>query len=396
MNEYEEINRFLDDEADSYISTDDILKSNNLTFDDALKSASKFRDDFFNLLKNCRIESGIPEIILIDLCKQMEVCKDNDMLNLYCMAITDKGLLFENLSDNEQRILLWLEQKKDAELLINYLQKVPKYKALIDKLAKSIKADTAQEIDLEEQANLYNMALEHGFIYKNGRNNIFLNNVGELIRQVNSNNYLEAVKPYIYSVILCRKHKMMLEREEFSPNIKDIFKVKSYKIDSDNGKNFDTYQSYLELYEQLKRHYGDECDIGFSDYCFANLGNLSQWYYQNCELNEDIPMNLKDKIGLHIKENQFIECGLDFDNPVLEIAFENTLNDNPSILKEFVNQRYNREKTEETVEQFCKLSGSEKISKDTENTKKYAESYLMNVMEDNIKNMLIDAIEEFI
>lgn len=396
MNEYEEINRFIDDEADNYISTDDILKNNNLTFDEALKSTNKFREDFFNLLKNCRIESGIPEIILIDLCKQMEVCKDNDMLNLYCMAVTDKGLLFENLSDNEQRILLWLEQKKDAELLMDYLQNVPKYKAMIDKLSKSIKIDTVEEIDLEEQANLYNMALQHGFIYKNGRNNIFLNNVGELIRQVNSNNYLKAAKPYIYSSVLCRKHKMMLEREEFSPNIKDIFKVKSYKIDSDNGKNFDTYQSYLELYEQLKRHYGDECDVEFSDYCFANLSNLSQWYYQNCEPNEDIPKNFRAEVTSYFSDNQFIKCEFDFYNPVLEIAFENTLNENPEILKEFVSQRYNRENTEETVEQFCKLSGAEKISKDTENAKKYAESYLINVMEDNIKNMLIDAIEEFI
>lgn len=396
MNEYEVINRFLDDEADSYISTDDILKSNNLTFDVALKSASKFRENFFNLLKNHEIESDIAEIVLIDLCKQMEACKDNDMLKLYCMAITDNGLLFENLSDNEQKILLWLEQKKDAEFLMDYLQKVTKYKTFIDKLAKSINADTAQEIDLEEQANLYNMALQHGFIYKNGRNNIFLNNVGELIRQVNSNNYLKAAKPYIYSAVLCRKHKMMLEREDFSPNIKDVFKVISYKIDSNNGKNFDTYQSYLELYEQLKRHYSDECDIGFSDYCFANLSNLSQWYYQNCEPNEDIPKNFRAEVTSYFSDNQFIKCEFDFDNPVLEIAFENTLNENPDILKEFVNQRYNRENTKKTVDKFYKLSGAEKISKDTENTRKYAESYLTNVMEDNIKNMLIDAIKEFI
>ena len=189
---------------------------------------------------------------------------------------------------------------------------------------------------------------------------------------------------------------MMLEREDFSPNIKDVFKVKEYKIYSDNGKNFDTYQSYLELYEQLKRHYNDECDVEFSDYCFANLSNLSQWYYQNCEPNEDIPKDFRAEVTSYFSDNQLVKCEFDFDNPVLEIAFKNTLNENPNILKEFVNQRYNRENTEETVEQFCKLSGAEKISKDTENTRQYAESYLVGVMEDNIKNMLIDAIEEFI
>ena len=35
----------------------------------------------------------------------------------------------------------------------------------------------------------------------------------ELVRLVNSNEMLRTVKPYVYSVVLCRKHKMMLERK---------------------------------------------------------------------------------------------------------------------------------------------------------------------------------------
>ena len=58
------------------------------------------------------------------------------------------------------------------------------------------------------------------------------------------------------------------------------------------------YQSEIELYYHLKSIYSDEIDIdmGLSDFCFANLSPLSEWYYINCEPNEDIPMNIKRKI----------------------------------------------------------------------------------------------------
>ena len=39
-----------------------------------------------------------------------------------------------------------------------------------------------------------------------------------------------------------------------------------------------------------------DSDISLCDYCFANLSPLSEWYYSNCEPNEDIPMNLRRKI----------------------------------------------------------------------------------------------------
>ncbi|MCM1235124.1 MAG: hypothetical protein NC489_33915 [Ruminococcus flavefaciens] len=36
--------------------------------------------------------------------------------------------------------------------------------------------------------------------------------------------------------------------------------------------------------------------MGLCDFCFANLSPLSEWYYMNCEPNEDIPMCLSRKI----------------------------------------------------------------------------------------------------
>ncbi len=64
-----------------------------------------------------------------------------------------------------------------------------------------------------------------------------------------------------------------------------------------NGKNFDNYQCYIELYETLRQFYRDDSNVNlpFCDYCFANLCPLSRWYYENCEPNEQIPMNIQQK-----------------------------------------------------------------------------------------------------
>lgn len=54
--EYEEIQRFLDDEADSYISTEELLSEYGLTYEEALKSAEKFREQFFSVLTEKDLE----------------------------------------------------------------------------------------------------------------------------------------------------------------------------------------------------------------------------------------------------------------------------------------------------------------------------------------------------
>lgn len=119
-----------------------------------------------------------------------------------------------------------------------------------------------------------------------------------MIININSDEKLKLVKPYLIFTVLSRKTGMMQKRENFIPNLKAMFKYQDYNIYNYNGKNFNQYQSNLEFYDHLKRSYLEDADsdISLCDYCFANLSPLSEWYYSNCEPNEDIPMNLRRKI----------------------------------------------------------------------------------------------------
>lgn len=400
-----EIYKFIKEAADNYVPTKKRLKAIGLTFDEAYQKAWDYKNEFYSLLKSHGIDSEIPEIILIDICKQTDFYKDAGIFRLYSMAVNDRILLFENITDKEQMILCWLDIKDKVDELMAYLQSLPVYRNRLENLVKSIKKSPTEKADLEEQANLYKMSLEHGFIYKYGyKNNLYLNNVGELVRLVNSNEQLKSVKPYVYSAVISRKHKMLLERADYTPNLKDVFKYKEYKIYDDNGKNFDTYQSYLELYEQLQRHYSDdqEVDIGFSDYCFANLSNLSEWYHENCQPNEPIPMQMKRTILKYYGFKSWFFNDIPYfgdfveENPVMEIAFDNTLDNHFDLFREFVNAVYNEEDTQKYVEEFYRLAEAEKLSPDRKKGLLFAKLYLTSAMEDRIKYMMVDSAEDLI
>lgn len=131
------------------------------------------------------------------------------------------------------------------------------YQKCLENLSGFSETPKAEETDMEEQALLYQMFLQHDFLYKGRKSNFFLENTGELVRKVNACPELKIIKPYVYSAVLSRKHKLMTERKNYSPNFAKIFEKTEYKISLNNGKNFDTYQSYIELYDQLRQHQFD-------------------------------------------------------------------------------------------------------------------------------------------
>ena len=289
--EDEEINRLIDEAADEYLSLDDLLNKIGMTLDEALSEVEKYRTRFFDTLTEFDIDCGNIDRICFDVAQLAKKDQSDSTLFLYASLLSENGLLFGNITDNEQKIQLWLEQHERSEYLIGRIKAERILRERFNELVSHIPQRADAEFDRAEQALLYDISAEHPFLAKN-IGNIYFENLGELIRKVNSDALYSRIKPYIYSAVISNKHKMMLTREHYSPNIPAVFKRIEYKIHKDNGKNFNTYKAYLELYEHLRSCYEDESDIALSDYCFANLNNLSEWFYENCESTEDIPMTL--------------------------------------------------------------------------------------------------------
>lgn len=298
-----EIYKYINKLADQYVEFDELLKQNHLTFDEAQRCVKLFKEKFHSLLKKYSIGSQNLVIICYDLMKRIKCQPDNfDLQYLYFCVMTDVGLLNKVLGERteEQEIRNYLRQRELIQELTEFLESqsesIRKYQELLEYLKKPIKIKNAE---CEEESDfLYYLTIQHTFLHDSIKNEVYKDNLKSLLIHINSDEKLKPIKPYIMFAVLARKTGMMQKRKHFMPNLKAIFQYQEYNILKDNGKNFNQYQSELELYDHLRRAYLEDADIDFCDYCFANLSPLSEWYYLYCEPNEEIPMTLGRKIYL--------------------------------------------------------------------------------------------------
>lgn len=296
-----EIYKYINEQADQYVEFDELLKQNHLTFYEAKQKVKQFKEKFHSLLEKYVIGSQNLVVTCYDLTERMEQQPNNpDLQYLYFCIMTDVGLLNKVLGERteEQKIRNYLRQNELVQELTAFLQtqteSVKKYQELLEYLKKPIKIKDAE---CEEESDfLYHLTVQHTFLHDSIKNEVYKDNLKSLLMHINSDEKLKPIKPYIIFAVLARKTGMMQKREHFMPNLKAIFQYQEYNILKDNGKNFNQYQSELELYDHLRRAYLDEADIDFCDYCFANFSPLSEWYYMYCEPNEEIPMVIDRKI----------------------------------------------------------------------------------------------------
>ncbi|MBD5159325.1 MAG: hypothetical protein HDT23_03680 [Ruminococcus sp.] len=396
MNEYEELQRWLDEQADNYIPTEEFLREHGLTMKSASEQADTFREKFFTLLRKYEILTDNISVIVAELDGLIYKNQNEDLLFLYTAMATEKGLLFGEPEDEEQKVLYWLEQSENSRKFSEAVRNENIYKKRLESLKEFSETPDSDETDTEEQVLLYHMSLEHDFLYKGRKSKFFMENVGELVRKVNAIPVLKVIKPYVYSAVLSRKHNLMINRKNYSPNLANVFERTDYRIKTDNGKNFDTYQSYLELYDQLRQSYLDESDIDFSDYCFSHLSNLSEWYYENCEPNEEIPMTLelmaeRYTTTVTIKNIEYIPKK----QPVLEIAYRNILLNKTEWL-DMIHDVQNGADISDYCERLYKMADGAKLCKDRKTALNYAELYLICFMEDINRRIMMDGYKNFL
>ncbi|MDE6034800.1 MAG: hypothetical protein K2G36_02705 [Ruminococcus sp.] len=396
MNEYEEIQRWLDEQAKNYIPTEETLKDYGLTMKTASEQADLYREKFFRLLRKYGIITDNISVIIAEVDRLICETQNEDLLFVYTALATEKGLFFGDMYDEEQKIICWLKQWGNAEKFSKAIQNDKIYKKRLAGLQGFVENKDSEEPDTEEQTLLYQMSIEHDFLYKGRKSKFYLENIGELVRKVNSVPELKVIKPYVYSAILSRKHNLMINRKNYSPNFANIFERTDYRIKTDNGKNFDTYQSYIELYDHLRRFYQDEADIDFSDYYFSHLNNLSEWYYENCEPNEEIPMTL-ERMAKHyinhinIKIPEYIEKK----QPLLEIVYDNILA-NETKWSDMINDVQNGGNISNYCERLYKMADGMRLCGNRKTALKYAELHLIVFMEEINHRILTNGYKNFL
>ncbi|MCD8187307.1 MAG: hypothetical protein LUD57_01565 [Ruminococcus sp.] len=355
--EWSMIDKMIDDAADSCEELDDILEENGCTKKEALRQVESFKKLFSAELDKMGIRSrSSPIEICCGICDKLEEEENppsRSLIFLYCAAVTDRGLLLNDGTDerdDEQDIRSFFTQKEKIRELSGYLEVLPNYHKRIESFKnKRNKARTRNNFRRESNL-LLKIVKQYELFYKERNSVIFSDNIADLVESVNENELLKSLKPYAYMIALTSRTDKMMGKEGFHFNWDNLFKIHKYSIEKDNGKNFKDYQSKLELYDNLRSNFLNDSsiDIGFSDYCFAAYVNLSQWYEENCEPNEEIPKNPRQKAESVMSDffPIFIECreseGYDLwefanEYPELETACENVLKNNEDIITDACN-----------------------------------------------------------
>ncbi|MCM1507505.1 MAG: hypothetical protein NC177_10295 [Ruminococcus flavefaciens] len=302
--EYDDFYRYIDEQIDSYVPLKKVLQQEEITFASAFDMLEKFTERFSQLLSEYNINSRNIVTLCYDLIKRIKETPDNsDLIYMYFCIVTDNGLLNDINSDDwvkSQKVHNYIGQKKTIQNLTDFYDSqydsYKKFLSLRDYLKKAVISE--HEDSGEELDQLYELTSQYKFLVGSSEKEIFHDNLKALLSQLNGNVRLRPAKPYILFAVLSRKHGMIKKRECFMPNIRTVFQYQSYNIYHDNGKNFNYYQWYIELYENLRIFYSEDSDIDmpFCDFCFANLCPLNEWYYEYCRPDFDIPISLKMKV----------------------------------------------------------------------------------------------------
>lgn len=328
-----EINQYIDQAADCYISLKDLLLQHHMTYDEALQKTAEFREKYYGFLNQYAMKSENIVRLCYDLMAQIKDSPENqDLQFLYFCTVTDTGLLSE-YQTGEQAIRNYFQQSEKVRELTDFLQIESKCREQLQQVKLHLKKSESMwdSDDSQEFQQLYELTTQHTFLYGAGKNPIYRDNLHFLLTHINQNETLKSIKPYLIFAILSRKHGMMQNREHFIPNLQTAFQYQEYQIYTDNGKNFNLYESYLELYDHLRRFYESDhtTNLSLCDYCFANFSPLSEWYYLYCQPDMDFPMNLKQKVDaakalsfpMLYQYEDYVDCDIEeFENTHDEIC----------------------------------------------------------------------------
>ena len=156
LNEYdEEIEKFLDDEAENYIPLEEKLLERGIDFETAVTAADKFCRKFNDMLAMRGIAKNNISQVCADIAELLKHDTGNEAGFLYTAMLSEVFLLFGETENDEQKVELWLEQSEKMYYLhtLFFWEKCNYQK--IEDISKSVKANTLGEVDLEEHKILY-------------------------------------------------------------------------------------------------------------------------------------------------------------------------------------------------------------------------------------------------
>ena len=237
---------------------------------------------------------GLPPEQRFELCVRLwEKAKEDPslaLLRLQSYLICDTGLLLD--PDTEERdwerdALCWKTIQKEAEELYVYLvdrrQKAWRFSQVLEEIGRVKQTpppgETAERLEQVVDAFLKNLPLRG-----QGDRGILSDNVDALLHLADSSQALHALKPLFLYRVLTRHGKRLQTVRDLRIDLRALWNPVEYRIDRDNGKNVQSYQHQLALFEALYGMFASDAqvDAPLNLYGFSRLSNLGEFYLMQC------------------------------------------------------------------------------------------------------------------
>ncbi len=286
-------------------SADEMLSGRGLTREEALKKANEDEEQFRKLLEICVIsETRLPLvwIKLIAFCEE-HLTEERLALLLRFISGYDPAEIFGEMEEDDI-IRRWISR---TEYLYGYIGELKMRKKNTDKwlfvLFQSEKSrNKIEEIrDDNRFSRVFNMLCQKGYADDIKEPEILRENLRNIAGLIEGNPFLKPVEPLVYFQAFLRQRKKMLEKEDYIPNIRNIFSCKKYLSDNPDHNKEPKEESVAEKHNRCAYRcelYVDmmECfpkaDKLLCEEGFLRCSDLSDWYYVYAEGREEIPLSI--------------------------------------------------------------------------------------------------------
>ena len=142
-------------------------------------------------------------------------------------------------------------------------------------------------------------------------------NLSVVMHTVSNAQPLRSLKPLFLYQLLTRHASRMRTSEAPSLDFASLWQYRSYKLDRDNGRNYDTAVRYLRFFEELCALYeqNSEVDLPLCIFGFDRLSNLGEFYRLYPPEEQKLSFDLRAE---EIVSKSWFTCFGGEENPVLE------------------------------------------------------------------------------
>lgn len=282
------------------------------------KEYSDFMDWFSNKSDVISQQCGIDIRSKLSLCRYIIKNFDNgsnkDILRLWCICMAeDSDFLFDGVNDKRYCMHNYMNMKMQADTLEFKLQNEKRISAEAKELVSNFKFDDTEYAELNFEYFYTLLSIDLGF-----EGECFEDNLKAFSEKIVCSKELSKILPVAYYALFTRYRSKLMNTQGFEPNFSKLFRFIDYIINENNGKNIDSINEHIDVYEMFCLYFSD-CDKYLCDMAFnaiSNIGecDLADWE-SNPEFNRPLICFLNDGFFSCLIDNPFVSSGnVDFED----------------------------------------------------------------------------------